>query len=655
MARLAHRFIVLCALLALPSAARAAVTLDLYGTFESMGVTVTLAAGDDPDQDASASVEYRAVNGSFAGGLPLVRLSLTRMVGSLFWLSPGTAYEVRVSFADPDGGPLDGTSVTSTASTRAEVSIPSPTHTLVASPAGSGSACTLAAPCALGQAIGQATAGEAVALRGGVYLAGDLDMPRSGSAGAPIVVRSYPGETAILDGSDPGPLTWTAQGGGVYRTTVSTPDPHLALADGQRLFPYTSLADLQSLRWGVPGLYASGTSLYVRLAGNADPATRAMVISRRNTAFTLDGLSFVYFVDLAFRYYGCGEYSKTIYLFDASDNLVQGCIFTACDIGVALKYTADRNVIQDCSFSDTVDGFPWDGVKQVGTLEDGGFSVYDPMDGRGTVIRRNTFEHDFDALHLCPESPGETMEADVSDNTMRFMGDDGMETDGECSNVRIFRNTFHDVRMGVSLAPVETGPVYVLRNLIYRIGYTAEAGSGSGFKLNSGYDESGPIFLFHNTVDAVTADQSAFTIFEPGSWRQLVARNNVFSGTLYALQNSNVSQPLDLDSDDLFTSQPGELAWWQGLGHLHTLAELQAATGLELGGLAEAPALTDPGEGDYEPSPTSPLVDRGVLIPGVDADYSGSAPDIGAFEVGQPLFADGFESGSTPAWSAVAP
>ena len=153
----------------------------------------------------------------------------------------------------------------------------------------------------------------------------------------------------------------------------------------------------------------------------------------------------------------------------------------------------------------------------------------------------------------------------------------------------------------------------------------------------------------------MTADQSAFTIFEPGSWRQLVARNNVFSGTLYALQNSNVSQPLDLDSDDLFTSQPGELAWWQGLGHLHTLAELQAATGLELGGLAEAPAFTDPGEGDYEPSPTSPLVDRGVLIPGVDADYSGSAPDIGAFEVGQPLFADGFESGSTSAWSAVAP
>jgi hypothetical protein len=82
---------------------------------------------------------------------------------------------------------------------------------------------------------------------------------------------------------------------------------------------------------------------------------------------------------------------------------------------------------------------------------------------------------------------------------------------------------------------------------------------------------------------------------------------------------------------------------------------LQAATGLELDGLAEAPASTDPGDGDYEPSPTSPLVDRGEVIPGVNAGFSGSAPDIGAFEVGEALFADGFESGSTSAWSAVAP
>jgi hypothetical protein len=38
-------------------------------------------------------------------------------------------------------------------------------------------------------------------------------------------------------------------------------DPHMVVANGQRLYPYQSLSDLQNLIWGVPGLYASGTTL----------------------------------------------------------------------------------------------------------------------------------------------------------------------------------------------------------------------------------------------------------------------------------------------------------------------------------------------------------------------------------------------------------
>ena len=45
-----------------------------------------------------------------------------------------------------------------------------------------------------------------------------------------------------------------------------------------------------------------------------------------------------------------------------------------------------------------------------------------------------------------------------------FVLDDGMETDGQCSNVRIWGNTFHDVLVGISLAPIYPGPVYALRN-----------------------------------------------------------------------------------------------------------------------------------------------------------------------------------------------
>ena len=46
-------------------------------------------------------------------------------------------------------------------------------------------------------------------------------------------------------------------------------DTHLVRAEGDRLYPYQSLSDLQNLVWGLPGFYADGTTLYVRLAGDA--------------------------------------------------------------------------------------------------------------------------------------------------------------------------------------------------------------------------------------------------------------------------------------------------------------------------------------------------------------------------------------------------
>ena len=107
--------------------ARAAATLELFGTFHAMGVIVTLDASDDPDGDASATVEYRVSgSGTYRQGFPLSRVADTRHIGSLFRLEPGNAYDVRVTFNDPDGGPLDGTTVEATASTRAVIAIPLP-------------------------------------------------------------------------------------------------------------------------------------------------------------------------------------------------------------------------------------------------------------------------------------------------------------------------------------------------------------------------------------------------------------------------------------------------------------------------------------------------------------------------------------------------
>lgn len=614
--------------------ARATASVELYGTFEAMGVIATIAGGDDPDGDALANLEYRLDgSGTYRQGFPLSRVASDRFVGSLFWLQPGTAYDVRVSFKDPDGS-LNATSIQVVGSTRPEITAPAPAHSYYASPTGSGTACTLASPCSVQEATGQAAAGEAIVLRGGIYFTGEIDLPRSGSLGAPIILSSYPGEMAIFDGGDPAAFTWTGQGGGVYHAVVNDADPHLVTADGQRLYPYQSLSDLQNLIWGVPGFYASGVDVYVRLVGDQDPNTAILMVSRYNYAFYVEQ-DFLYFSKLTLRNYGRGDYAKAIYFRNASDNLVSGCIFTNNDLGIGLKYDSARNVIRDNVFSDTDFDWPWDAVKAGSGLETGGIRFYDPVDGRGNIIRGNTFHDYFDGFGACPDSSAAvTNETDVYGNLVYRAGDDGMETDGQCSNVRIWGNTFHDVLDGISLAPVYTGPVYAIRNLIYNTGAGNNDYPGNSFKFNSGYDQSGPMFLFHNTSDAVLPDGNGLDIKSPGTWKMITARNNIWSGSDFALSNANPSQPLDLDYDNLYTTLPGELAWWDGLPdrHLNTLAELQAATGQEIHGFNIQPGFSNPPGGDYTLTSESDLIDAGLVIPGINDGFSGAAPDIGAFE-----------------------
>ena len=50
--------------------------------------------------------------------------------------------------------------------------------------------------------------------------------------------------------------------------------------------------------------------------------------------------------------------------------------------------------------------------------------------------------------------------------------------------------------------------------------------------------------------------------------------------------------------------------------------------------MSVAPGFTDAGAGQYTLAGDSPLVDKGVRIPGVNDDYTGLAPDLGAYELG---------------------
>jgi len=74
--------------------------------------------------------------------------------------------------------------------------------TRFASPSGSGTSCTQTSPCTMNTAISGARAGDVVFLRGGTYsLSSAFRVQVSGTSSNPLIIESYPGERAVIDGN----------------------------------------------------------------------------------------------------------------------------------------------------------------------------------------------------------------------------------------------------------------------------------------------------------------------------------------------------------------------------------------------------------------------------------------------------------------------
>ena len=636
----------LCADIAPPLATT---SLELFGTINSIGITISVDPNGDPDQNAVALVEYRTDNNPYHAGFPLSRVGPDCFVGSLFWLEPGTKYDVRITFVDKDGI-LDSTTLEGSAYTQPEIHIPKPVKSFYVSPNGSGKICSIDVPCSLVSALNRAGPGDAVVLRGGVYYQGDKRLPVSGKEDAPIMIQSYASETAILDGAYPTNFTWSNMGDGVYRTTVQTTGVNLVLADEKRLYPYQNIKDLQALSWGISGFYTEGTNLYVHLENDTDPSKSAIIISRYSSAFLLDGRNYIYILNLTFRHYG-KDYGRAIYLGDASNNLIKGNKFTINNLGIEIQNGSNHNIIQDNEFHDTIYEWAWDAVKAIAqtSLEGGGIRFADltssQINGisRGNIIRHNIFHDLFDGYGVCPRGTNaqHTNETDVYENLVYNVGDDGMETDGYCSNVRIWGNTFREALIGISLAPARIGPVYAIRNLFYRIGrekgcpFNGHLGpcGGSAFKFDTELLSSGPMYLFHNTFDSNFLAEGGLFISKPASWSILVSRNNIWSVSCSPISDYTNSLK-DFDYDALWTSGNCHVVIWNGVRY-KTLEQFSRATGQEPHGLNVSPEFVDWTTGNYQLSPDSQLIDAGVFIPGINDNFNGSAPDIGAFEYGK--------------------
>jgi hypothetical protein len=611
------------AFLALPGSA-AFTRIELYPNIETAGIVVT-----GTDLPTRARLMYRQASETvWHTGHPLMRIGNDRLVGSLFGLAPSAAYDVKVL----DGSAEIGGSLV-TQPDRLQFTPSVILHVNDdAAPGGDGSR---DAPFrTIQDAVDHAGPGTEVLVADGVYRE-SVSFPASGAPGRWIQVRAE-GSGAVLDGSE-------IRSGNVWKpyskkeyvwfTGVETSIHYLA-RDGQRFYAFDSLKWLMDGRGHekVPtdeGWFfePNNSKLFVRSLD--DPSKHTWQVPRLSHAFDLAGRDWIWIEGFEIRFYGAASDGCGVCAVNASHLVVRRNRIHNLQLGIYVKWDGGEGQGNDTRleyneiYDPPLDEWQWKAVKG-SSMEGTGIVVRGHI---GAIVRGNVLHNLFNGIYTGTsadlENPAVAFDADVYDNTISHIGDDALEPEGAAVNQRFRNNKVDRMLVGVSLAPVTQGPVWVLRSTFSN--YT-----GSSFKWDQGSD--GLVLIYQDTSWTNSGDLNAMSMIGPV--HNVVLRNNIFQGNGYAFEEPFTgSTGQDWNSDNWYTTRGPDLPHfvWEKISY-RTLAELCAATGLECNGYDGPPGLVDPARGDFRLLASSPDIDRGVLIPGINDLFSGRAPDLGAYE-----------------------
>ncbi len=598
-----------------------------------MGVDVRF-SGDD-DGDAMFVLSYRAQGETeWIPGHRLLAAASGRLLSSLFFLDPDTVYEVRVTLDDPDNA--GAAELIQTARTRLDAPAASTGSHYYVDPAGDdGNDGSQGSPFKTIQAAANVVqAGDTVHFAAGVYRETvTVSGSHGGEEGNPVRFVAEAG--AILDGSDP-TLTdgtaFTLYQDDVYWAPFSGECRYAAVND-ERIYDYASLTDLLSASAGIQGGFFVDTAasrIYLRAPNGASPAGQQIHVAHRTVGFLLDTVTDVVVEGFEIRYYGSAQYSGVgVDVRDTSRAWIRNNDIHHMNDGVRVRRSnATDNVVEGNRVRDTsVWTWPWSSVK-AHTPEASAISV---TGGGGNVVRRNVLSGTFNGIYV--GAFGDSSESiadntDVHENLLHQHGDDGLEPEGACVNVRFWNNAIHGVHNGISLAPIEVGPTFAIRTLV--AGYNSHA-----LKINNG--PTGWILIYHTTTVPGT-DPSAQAFAPALAFRNFVTRNNIWTGNRYVIESSvTPSGPVDIDHDNLHTDnldgQPRFVKWMDE--RYDDLTQLKASNTIEQNGFDVVPSYEDEALGDYTPVEGSGLLDVGAIIEGInDRFIVGAGPDLGAYERG---------------------
>jgi hypothetical protein len=238
---------------------------------------------------------------------------------------------------------------------------------------------------------------------------------------------------------------------------------------------------------------------------------------------------------------------------------------------------------------------------------------------------------------------------DIYNNFITNMHDDFIEVDGTMYNTRVLRNFgINAAGNGLSSQTLYGGPAYFIRNILYHVpNVPKHAQNPSG------------IFYFHNTFTAEAAAGSASNYYYLNNlilgWQP---ERPIFSVTTFTNYTSSDYNGFFPDSGAAYSfawnSPPFDIMVDyinpQVVRQFKTLAEYSQATGQDahsklvdynIFGNVTPPDPIDvtriykAEDLNFQLKPNAVAVDAGCVLPNVNDDFTGQAPDLGALEVGQ--------------------
>jgi hypothetical protein len=626
--------------------------------------------GDD-NRNARVDVAYRRKGDTqWKTAMPLLRLQHERVyqgegvfnvempnmfAGSILDLQENTAYEVRLTLSDPDGG---GAVRMVTVKTRAEPAPASGGHVYHVYPR------DWTGPKETGSFNDLMCAYN--------YYCGGGDTQTGGRP------RVKPGDIILVHA-------------GTYRY-------HPEFYTGDRSINATTPVE------GTYYLFGNGTPdkpIVIKAAGDGDVIFDG---GGNFNLFNVKAANYNYFEGLTFRNTQIAIWAGTQFQSGAVGLTVKHCRFENINLGIFTNFAGSGNFyIADNSFigrddPDRLEGWvgePWktlaaaNGAKFPPTLDSyTAVRVY----GSGHVIAYNYVANFHDGIDVetygnpdgdTPDPTAATgpyypprkdwhlrpVAIDYYNNYMTNFHDNAFEIDGSMHNIRVMRNMMlNSASHPMCNQPAIGGPIYWIRNIIYHApgGSTRTSNGAPGMiylnntilsetnirttsnshwmnNLMLGENVQPAIFAVNTYTNYTSSDYNGFRV-NPGAAESFewssppfgVAQD--FRDLLAAADG--VQTPPD---KTLVTRRYATLAQYSAGTHQDTHSVLldydvfEHVPMLDAKDMKTVQKLYDARDLDFRLKPGSAAVDKGAAIPNVTDGYSGKAPDLGALELSQPI------------------